>query len=146
MYEESLRNPLIIKWPKVTKAGTRRKEMVQNIDYAPTILEAAGIKVLQEIQGRSLVPLLKGSTLTDWRKSILYTYYGKDIHAVISHRGIRTEHFKLIEFYTKGEWEFYDLLKDPLEMKSEYNNPEYENRIRNMKHELKTLMQIYQLS
>jgi len=145
MYEESLRNPLIIKWPKVTKPGTRCQQMVQNIDYAPTILEAAGIKIPKEVQGKSLLPLLKGKTPKDWRKSILYTYYGKDIHAVISHRGIRSERYKLIEFYTKGEWEFYDLHKDPLEMNSEYNNPQYEKIISDMKRELKKLMEEYQL-
>ena len=145
MYEESLRNPLIVKWPKVTKPGTRCKEMVQNIDYAPTILEAAGIETPTEIQGESLVPLLKSKTPKDWRKSILYTYYGKDIHAVISHRGIRTERYKLIEFYTKGEWEFYDLQKDPLEMNSKYNNPNYAQIISEMKHQLRKLMTNYQL-
>lgn len=145
MYEESLRNPLIIKWPKVTKPGTRCKEMVQNIDYAPTILEAAGIKTPKEVQGKSLLPLLKGKTPKDWRKSILYTYYGKDIHAVISHRGVRNARYKLIEFYTKGEWEFYDLHKDPLEMNSEYDNPKYEKIISDMKRELKKLMANYQL-
>ena len=145
MYEESLRNPLIVKWPKVTKPGTRCKEMVQNIDYAPTILEAAGIKTPKEVQGKSLLPLLKGKTPKDWRKSILYTYYGKDIHAVISHRGVRNMRYKLIEFYTKGEWEFYDLHKDPLEMNSVYDNPKYEKIISDMKRELKKLMAEYQL-
>lgn len=145
MYEESLRNPLIVKWPGVTKPGTRCKEMVQNIDYAPTILEAAGITIPKEVQGKSLRPLLKGKTPKDWRESILYTYYGKDIHAVISHRGVRNTRYKLIEFYTKGEWEFYDLHKDPLEMNSAYNNAEYEEIISDMKQELKKLMTEYQL-
>jgi arylsulfatase A-like enzyme len=142
MYEESLRNPLIIKWPKVTAPGTRCKEMVQNIDYAPTILEAAGIGVPQQVQGVSLVPLLKGKSPKDWRKSILYTYYGETIHAVAAHRGVRNERYKLIEFYTRGEWEFYDLQKDPLEMNSEYNNPRYERIIIDMKQELKKMMSV----
>jgi len=145
MYEESLRNPLIVKWPNVTRPGGRCKEMVQNIDYAPTILEAAGIDIPHEVQGKSLLPLLKGKTPRDWRKSVLYTYYGKDIHAVISHRGVRTARYKLIEFYTKGEWEFYDLQNDPLEMNSEYNNPKYEKIVSDMKRELKRLMAEYQL-
>jgi len=145
MYEESLRNPLIIKWPEVAKPGTRCKEMVQNIDYAPTILDAAAIKIPTEVQGKSLLPLLKGKAPRDWRKSILYTYYGKDIHAVISHRGVRNARYKLIEFYTKGEWEFYDLHKDPLEMNSEYDNPEYGKIISDMKRELKRLMAEYRL-
>jgi arylsulfatase A-like enzyme len=145
MYEESLRNPLIVKWPKVTKPGTRCKEIVQNIDYAPTILEAAGIEVPQQVQGVSLVPLLKGKSPKDWRKSILYTYYGEKIHAVAAHRGVRNERYKLIEFYTRGEWEFYDLKKDPMEMNSEYSNPKYEKMIGDMKQELEKLMSTYQL-
>jgi arylsulfatase A-like enzyme len=145
MYEESLRNPLIVKWPKVTKPGMRPKELVQNIDYAPTILEAAGIKVPKEVQGQSLVPLLKGERPKDWRKSILYTYYGRGAHAVKSHRGVRNERYKLIEFHTKGEWEFYDLQEDPLEMNSDYDNPKYEKIISDMKQELKKLMANYQL-
>ncbi|RKY96164.1 MAG: sulfatase [Ignavibacteriae bacterium] len=145
MYEESLRNPLIVKWPKVTKPGTRCKEMVQNIDYAPTILDAVGIQPPKEIQGESLVPLLKGKIPEDWRKSILYTYYGKDIHAVISHRGVRTQRYKLIEFFTKNEWELYDLKKDPLEMHSEYDNPDYQSIVSDMKQELKKLKTDYQL-
>jgi arylsulfatase A-like enzyme len=145
MYEESLRNPLIVKWPKVTKPGTRCKEIVQNIDYAPTILEAAGIEIPQQVQGVSLVPLLKGKSPKDWRKSILYTYYGEKIHAVAAHRGVRNERYKLIEFYTKGEWEFYDLHKDPMEMNNEYSNPKYEKMIGDMKQELEKLMSTYQL-
>jgi arylsulfatase A-like enzyme len=140
MYEESLRNPLIIKWPGVTKPGTQCKELVQNIDYAPTILDAAGAKAPDEVQGESLAPLLKGETPDDWRKSILYTYYGRGAHAVASHRGVRNDRYKLIEFHTKGEWEFYDLKNDPLEMKSEYNNPKYATIIKEMKQELKRLM------
>jgi len=145
MYEESLRNPLIIKWPNVTTPGTRRKEMVQNIDYAPTFLEAAGIEIPQQVQGKSLVPLLKGKPPKEWRKSILYTYYGEKTHAVAAHRGVRNKRYKLIEFYTKGEWEFYDLRKDPLEMNSEYGNPKYEKIINNMKQELKKLMTHFSL-
>lgn len=145
MYEESLRSPLIIKWPNVAAPGTRRREMVQNIDYAPTILEAAGIEIPQQVQGASLVPLLKGKSPKDWRKSILYTYYGEKVHAVAAHRGVRNERYKLIEFYTRGEWEFYDLQKDPLEMKSEYHNPRYEKIISDMKQELEKLMSKCQL-
>ncbi len=145
MYEESLRNPLIIKWPKVTAPGLKCKQMVQNIDYAPTLLDMAGAETLKEVQGESLVPLLKGESPDDWRKSILYTYYEQGIHAVARHRGVRNERFKLIEFYDKGEWEFFDLKSDPLEMKSEYDNPKYASKIREMKQELQQLMKQYQL-
>ena len=145
MYEESLRNPLIIKWPNVIKPGSRCKQMVQNIDYAPTILDAAKIRIPSEIQGESLVPLMKGESQKDWRKSILYTYYEKEIHGVAKHRGIRTERYKLIEFYTKGEWEFYDLQNDPLEIHNEYYNPRYLDIINDMKRELKRLEFKYKL-
>lgn len=145
IYEESLRTPLIIKWPKITKPASRCKKMVQNIDYAPTILEAAQIRIPEEVQGESLVPLLNGKSPNDWRTSILYTYYEEGMHGVPCHRGIRTERYKLIEFYTKGEWEFYDLKKDRLEMKSEYNNPRYQKIILAMKQELKALMEKYRL-
>ncbi|AQT69817.1 Arylsulfatase [Anaerohalosphaera lusitana] len=145
MYEESLRTPLIVKWPNVAKPGSRCKEMVQNIDYAPTLLEAAGVEIPEAVQGRSLVPLLRGEKPDDWRESILYTYYGNDIHAVKSHWGVRTERYKLIEFYRTGEWEFYDMKKDPLEMKSEYDNPEYQTVVQDMKNEFEKLKAQYQL-
>lgn len=145
MYEESLRNPLIIKWPGVTRPGSKCEEMVQNIDYAPTFVQAAGITIPEPIQGKSLAPLLRGERPEEWRSSILYTYYEEGIHRVARHRGIRNERYKLIDFYGKGEWEFYDLKKDPLEMKSEYENPEYEKPIRTMKQELNELMAYYSL-
>ncbi len=140
MYEESLRNPLIVKWPGVTKPGSRQTALVQNIDYAPTLLEAAGIGIAPEIQGESLVLLLKGESPENWRDSILYTYYGRGAHAVASHRGVRNDRYKLIHFHTKDEWEFFDLKKDPLEMKSEYGNPPYSEIIGSMKRELSRLM------
>jgi len=145
MYEESLRNPLIIKWPGVTKPGSRQTALVQNIDYAPTLLQAAGIRIPPETQGESLVPLLKGNSPDNWRKSILYTYYGRGAHAVASHRGVRNDRYKLIHFHTKDEWEFFDLEKDPLEMKSEYDNPQYAEIIDGMKRELNRLMAEFEL-
>jgi N-acetylglucosamine-6-sulfatase len=145
MYEESLRNPLIVKWPGVVKAGMRRKELVQNIDYAPTILEAAGVEAPTAVQGDSLVRLMNGKGPYGWRKSILYTYYGRGAHAVASHRGVRNERYKLIEFHTSGEWELYDLKEDPLEMKSVYGDAAYAGVVREMKGELKRLMRRYEL-
>ena len=145
MYEESLRNPLIIKWPGVTTPGARCPAMVQNIDYAPTLLDAAGIEKPRAVQGESMVPLLRGESPSGWRKSILYTYYEVGVHAVAPHRGVRNERYKLIEFYTKGEWEFYDLQEDPLEMHSEYDNPRYAELIAEMKKNLTALMDKYQL-
>lgn len=146
MYEESLRNPLIIKWPGVVEPGTRNQALVQNIDYAPTLLDMAGASTPSDVQGESLVPLMEGNPPDDWRDSILYTYYGRGAHAVASHRGVRTHRYKLIEFFTKDEWEFYDLQKDPLEMNSEYDNPQYADIIRELKAELQRLMDHYEYS
>ena len=145
MYEESLRNPLIVRWPGVTEPGSRCDELVQNIDYAPTLLDAAGLDTPPDVQGKSLAPLLKGNSPEEWRKSILYTYYGRGAHAVASHRGVRNDRYKLIHFHTKDEWEFFDLEKDPLEMKSEYDNPQYEAIIEDMKRELSRLMAEFKL-
>lgn len=145
MYEESLRNPLIIKWPGVVKPNSHPTAIVQNIDYAPTILEAAGIDIPPEVQGESIMPLLHGKTPSNWRKSILYTYYEQGVHAVSRHRGVRDRRYKLIEFYEKGEWEFYDLKKDPLEMHNQFDNPAYQGKIQALKQELKRLMAFYRL-
>lgn len=127
MYEESFRMPLIVRWPGVVKPGTKINKLTQNIDFAPTFLEAAGQPVPAEIQGRSLVPLLKGQTVP-WRDSLYYHYYdGPGEHGVAKHYGIRTERYKLIRFYAKADdsWELYDLQKDPEEMKSVYGTPAY---------------------
>ncbi len=145
MYEESLRNPFIIKWPGLTKPGMKVKEFIQNIDYAPTLLDAAGINVPGDIQGRSVKKVLQGNT-KDWRKTILYTYYGRGAHTVASHRGVRDNRYKLIHFHDKGEWELFDLEKDPLEMKSEYKNPEYTAIVSKLKKELSRLMKEYKLN
>ncbi len=114
--------PLIVKWPGVTKPGSRSKLMVQNLDYAETFLEAASSKIPADMQGASLVPLLKGETPSDWRKSIYYHYYEyPSVHQVPRHYGIRTETHKLMKFYQFGEeWEMYDLVNDPDELTNIY--------------------------
>jgi arylsulfatase A-like enzyme len=127
MYEESFRMPLLVRWPGVTKAGTSLTQLTQNIDFAPTFLEAAGCKVPEEIQGMSLVPLLKGKTVK-WRDALYYHYYdGPGEHGVAKHYGIRTDRYKLIRFYAPADntWELFDLEKDPEEMHSFYNDPAY---------------------
>ena len=127
MYEESFRMPLIVRWPGVTKPGTRIGKLTQNIDFAPTLLEAAGQPVPAEIQGQSLVPLLKGEN-PKWRDALYYHYYdGPGEHGVAKHFGIRTERYKLIRYYAKADdtWELFDLEKDPNEMKSVYGHPFY---------------------
>lgn len=127
MYEESFRMPLAIRWPAVVKPGTEIGQLTQNIDYAPTFLEAAGCEIPQEIQGKSLIPLLKGQKVP-WRDALYYHYYdGPGEHGVAKHYGVRTDRYKLIRFYADADncWELYDLEKDPGEMKSVYEDPAY---------------------
>lgn len=126
MYEESFRTPLLIRYPKEVKPGTVITRMVQNVDFAPTFLNYAGIKEQKEMQGESFRKLLNG-TSSKWREAIYYHYYEYPAeHAVKRHYGVRTERYKLIHFYYDvDEWELYDLEKDPLEMKSVYNDPSY---------------------
>lgn len=144
MYEESLKMPLIISWPGVIKPGSRNTDLVQNLDYAQTFLEMAGAKTPSDMQGTSLVPLLKGKKPNDWRKSIYYHYYEyPSYHQVPRHNGIRTERYKLINFYEFGEWEFYDLKTDPDELKNLYGNPEKKELIDNVRKQLLKLQKGY---
>lgn len=114
MYEESLRIPLVVRWPGAANPGTRIDELVQNIDIAPTFLELAGLDVPLTMQGRSLVPLFQGEHPPDWRSAIYYRYYQTGVwHNVPRHRGIRTERYKLIYYDDLGEWELFDLATDP---------------------------------
>ena len=144
MYEESLKMPLIVKWPGVTRRGSRSRLMVQNLDYAETFLDVAGVSIPDDMQGVSLVPLLKGRTPENWRKSIYYHYYEyPSVHMVPRHYGIRTERHKLIHFYEFDEWEFYDLKSDPDELMNLYENPQYAAEIRRLKSGLEDLRKEY---
>lgn len=128
IFEESLRTPLLVRWPGVTKAGSVNKDMVSNLDFAETFLDAAGVAIPAEMQGRSMVPVLKGETPGDWRKSFYYHYYEHPaVHNVAKHYGVVTDRFKLVHFYEPefNYWELFDLQKDPHEMKSVYNDPAY---------------------
>ena len=137
MYEESLKMPLIIKWPGVTAPGSRNTQMVQNLDYAETLLEAAACDPDPEMQGQSLVPLLSGKVPDDWRKEIYYHYYEfPSVHMVPRHYGIRNDRFKLMHFYQFDEWEFYDLKADPDELMNVYDDPRYAEHVKHMKQEL----------
>jgi arylsulfatase A-like enzyme len=126
MYEESFRTPLLIRYPKLIQAGSTNEDLVQNIDFAPTMLDIAGAEIPQDIQGLSLLPLLKNEKQT-WRDALYYHYYEyPGIHMVKRHYGVRTERYKLIRFYYNIEaWELYDLEKDPQEMNNVYDQPEY---------------------
>lgn len=144
MYEESLHMPLIVKWPEATIPGSVNTDMVQNIDFAETFLEIAGLPIPGEMQGRSLVPILKGSTPDDWRKSIYYHYYEyPGAHMVQKHNGVRTDRYKLINYYELGEKELFDLETDPDEMKSVYNDPKYAEIQTRLENELAQLIQNY---
>jgi arylsulfatase A-like enzyme len=144
MYDESLKMPLIVKWPGVTKAGSQNEDLVQNLDYAETFLDLAGAAIPNDMQGASLVPLLKGEHPSDWRKSIYYHYYEyPSVHMVPRHYGVRSERYKLMRFYQFDEWEFYDLKNDPDELTNEYNNPKYASQITEMKTELERLRTLY---
>jgi len=126
MYEESFRTPLLIRYPKEIKPGTVITQLVQNLDYAPTFLNYAGVNADKEMQGESFRKLLSGESMK-WRDAIYYHYYEyPSVHAVKRHYGVRTDRYKLIHFYYDvDEWELYDLEKDPHEMKSVYNDPAY---------------------
>lgn len=124
MFEESFRMPFLVRWPGVIPAGSRPDELIQNIDYAPTFLEIAGLQVPTEVQGRSLMPLLRGEA-TAWRNSLYYAYYELGEHAVPRHFGVRTESQKLMYFPATDEWNLFDLAKDPREMKDVFDDPGY---------------------
>ncbi len=126
MYEESFRTPLLIRYPKEIKPGTKISKLVQNLDFAPTFLDYCGVKIPADMQGESFRKLVAGKT-GEWRDAVYYTYYEYPAeHMVKRHYGIATERYKLIHFYYDvDEWELYDLEKDPHEMKSVYNDPAY---------------------
>jgi arylsulfatase A-like enzyme len=145
MFEESLKMPLLISWPGKIKPGTRYKQLVQNIDYGPTFLSAAGLNVPGEMQGKSMVPLF-ANPAADWRKSIYYHYYehGGE-HRVPRHEGVRNDRYKLINLYSNDGYFLFDLKNDPREMKSVHANPEYADTLAAMKADLKSLRSHYEL-
>ena len=138
MFEESLRMPLLVRWPARIKAGTVVKELVQNIDFAPTFVEAAGGSVPDDIHGQSLVPLMNGQAV-NWRESIYYAYYELGTHHVPLHYGVRTERHKLIHFPETNEWNLFDLQADPEEMRSLHADSSYEGVQLELRSELERL-------
>jgi arylsulfatase A-like enzyme len=142
MYEESLRMPLLIRWPGHVKAQTTNDAMVMNIDFAPTLLEAAGAPVPRDMQGRSFLAALEGKPLGNWRTSMYYRYYHyPGDHRVQPHYGVRTDRFKLIYFNRLEEWELYDLEKDPRELNNVYSERAYADTVKSLKVELARLRQ-----
>ena len=142
MYEESLRMPFLVRWPGVIRPGSRIAAMGLNVDFAPTFLEAAGLRVPSTMQGRSLVPVLRGRTPRDWRTSMYYRYYhDPGDHNTRAHYGVRTLTHKLIYFWKKDQWELFDLVRDPFELHNLYGQPGHEEMTAQLKRELARLKQ-----
>ncbi|WP_276165976.1 sulfatase family protein [Zobellia alginiliquefaciens] len=144
MYEESFRTPLLVKYPKEIKPGTVVNNLVQNIDFAPTFLDYAGLDIPKEIQGNSFRKLVNGEA-DEWRDAVYYTYYEfPGEHKVKRHYGVRTERYKLIHFYYDiDNWELYDLQEDPSEMNNIYNDPQYGSIKKEMHEKLDELRKKY---
>lgn len=153
MYEESINMPFVMRYPKAIKPNQVNKDIVTNADFAPTLLQMAGIKIPSFVQGKSFFRNAAGNTPTNWRKAFYYRYWMNNeiYHKTVAHFGIRTQDYKLIFYYGNPlgktgssvypttytpEWELFDLKKDPQEMKNEYNNPEYAQVIKKLKKEL----------
>ena len=149
MYEPAFRIPLLVRWPAEIRPGTVSDHLVQNLDFAPTLLEAAGVEIPNDMQGRSLLGIAKGEAPDDWRDAVYYRYWMNRAHFnVPGHLGVRTGRYKLIYFYDNDTgpdgttrvrgarpnvgdpfWEFYDLDQDPLEMRDAYRDPAHADRI-----------------
>jgi arylsulfatase A-like enzyme len=128
IFEESLRTPFLVRWAGVAKPGSVNQDIVSNIDFAETFLEAAGQSIPADMQGSSLVPLLRGETPANWRKSFYYQYYEFPMpHHVRPHYGVVTDRYKLVHFNGTPDayWEMFDLKKDPQELRSVFGDPDY---------------------
>ena len=145
IYDQSFKTPLLIKWPNEIKPGTTSDEMVQNLDFAQTFLEAAMINAPSDMQGESLIPLLKGNNSNWTRDAVYYHYYEyPSVHMAKRHYGIVNKEFKLVHFYFDiDEWELYDRLNDPNEMKNVYNDPQYKEIVEILTSELYELRKKY---
>jgi len=142
MYEESLGTPLVMRYPQRMIGGLESEQLVLNLDIAPTVLEAAGVAVPPDMQGRSLLPLMSTTPQKDWRTGVYYHYYEFPYgwHNVKKHYGIRTDRYKLIHFYNDIDaWELYDLKADPKEMNNIYDRQENKQLIDSLKRELDKL-------
>ena len=125
------------------EAGTENEDLVLNLDFASTFLDLAGVKIPDDLQGRSLVPLFQQEKPEDWRKSFFYHYYEypHGWHYVKRHYGVRTDRYKLIHYYNDiDEWELYDLQEDPNELNNLYGKEGYRAVETELKNELQQLM------
>lgn len=140
IYNESFKTPLMVRWPHVITPSTTNTQMVQNLDFAQTFLEIAGIKAPDDMQGESLIPLMKGET-EDFRDAVYYHYYEyPSVHMVKRHYAFVNEDYKLVHFYYDvDEWELYDRKKDKNEMTNVYDDPAYANVVTDLKERLKKM-------
>lgn len=152
MYEESLKTPLLVRWPGQVQAGSVNDDIVSNLDFAETFLDIAGVQIPNDMQGRSLVPILQGDTPADWRQTFYYHYYeNPGAHNVARHYGVTDGKHKLIHFYAlEGEqiddWELFDLEKDPNELNNRYGNEDYRKVQADFTAELQRLRKHYQVT
>jgi N-acetylglucosamine-6-sulfatase len=147
MFEESLMMPFVVRWPGKINPGSVSKAMIQNIDYGPTFLDLAGAKIPAGMQGKSLVPIFKasGEEPEGWRNSIYYRYSGERTHNVAAHDGVRTADHKLFWVPKTEEYQLFDMVKDPQEMKSVHEDPAYAEVFAEMKKELKDARKKYRV-
>ncbi|RAJ01663.1 arylsulfatase A-like enzyme [Chitinophaga skermanii] len=145
MYEESLKTPFVMRWPKKIKPGTVVNDLMLNVDWAPTMLDIAGVKAPADMQGVSFLPLLSGKK-TAWRDAAFYHYYEyPEPHKVSPHFGVRTKEYTLIRFYGPADnWELYDLKKDPGQINNLYGKPGYEKVTNKLKARMKSLIEVYE--
>lgn len=147
MYEESMRMPLLVRWPGTVEAGSEHTALVQNLDLAQTFLDVAGVEAPDAMQGQSLVPLLRGDdTLPDERDALYYHYYEYPaVHSVMRHEGVRTDRYKLIHHYWVNEWSLFDLERDPRELNDVYGHPDYAEVTVRLKRKLRALKTDYEV-
>lgn len=139
IYEQSIRTPMLARWPGVAKPGSTSSQMVSNIDLPETFLEAAGAPVPADMQGRSMSSILRGESPRDWRKTFYYHYYEKGVHDVAPHDGVRTDRYTFAHYYESNEWELFDRQKDPQQMRSVFADPAYAAAVKELKTELTRL-------
>lgn len=145
MDEVSSRVPLVMQWPGHIPAGTSTSGLVQNIDYAPTLLEAAGVELKEPMHGVSLLPLI-GPEPVEWERDLYYHFYeNPGFHGVARHYGVRTDRYKLVYYYRNDEWELFDRVEDPADQVNLYGQPGYEGITRDLKSRLADLREQYQV-
>ncbi len=131
IFEESMRMPLIMRWPGKIEPGSRRRQLVQNIDYAPTFLEACGVDIPADMHGASLLRVIEDDQ--EIHDDLYYHYYMSGDHGVPAHDGVRTRRYKIVNFYETDEFNLFDLEQDPMEMVSLHNDPAHAEILQQMK-------------